>query len=205
MYWVRPMQILSAEPGTHRFVWDMHYPPPEALEHEFPISAIYRDTPKYPLGAWALPGNYTMRLTVDDKTYTQPLLVKMDPRIGTSLSGLRRQFEMESGSVEGMNQSYEALLQARSVRTQLKELAAKAGKGRLAEAIATLDKKAAELEGAAQSSFYGSPPGESNRRISLRSTSILQACLRSPIVRMRRRQRRPRQYLANSEPRWSPY
>jgi photosystem II stability/assembly factor-like uncharacterized protein len=158
MYWVRPLQILSAEPGTHRFAWDMHYPPPEALEHEFPISAIYHDTPKYPLGAWALPGNYTVKLTVDGKAYTQPLLVKMDPRITTSLADLQKQFGMESGSVEGMNQSYEALEQVRSVRAQLKELAAKAGKGRLAEAIATLDKKSAELEGAAQSSFYGSPP-----------------------------------------------
>ncbi len=158
MYWVRPMQILSAEAGMHRFVWDMHYPPPEALEHEFPISAIYQDTPKYPLGAWALPGNYTMKLTVDGKAYTQPLVIKMDPRITTSLADLRKQFEMESGSVEGMNQSYEALPQVRSLRAQLKELAAKAGKSKLADAISALDKKAAELEGAAQSAFYGLPP-----------------------------------------------
>lgn len=157
-YWVRRMPILSGAAGMHRFVWDMHYAPPEALEHEFPISAIYHDTPKYPLGAWALPGNYTVKLTVDGKPYTQPLVVKLDPRITTSLSDLQKQFRMESGSVEGMNQSYEALAQARSVRAQLKELAARAGKGRLAEAIATLDKKAAELEGAAQTSFYGLPP-----------------------------------------------
>lgn len=142
----------------HRLVWDMHYAPPEALEHEFPISAVYHDTPKYPLGAWALPGNYTVKFTVDGVTYTQPLVVKMDPRITTSLADLRKQFGMESGSVEGMNQSYEALAEVRSVRAQLKELAARAGKGRLAEAMATLDKKAAELEGAAQSGFYGLPP-----------------------------------------------
>jgi photosystem II stability/assembly factor-like uncharacterized protein len=158
MYWVRPMPILSGEAGMHRFVWDMHYAPPEALEHEFPISAIYHDTPKYPLGAWALPGNYTVKLTVNGATYTQPLVVKMDPRITTSLAELRKQFGMESGSVEGMNQSYEALAQVRSVRAQLKESAARAGKGRLAEGIATFDKKAAELEGAAQSSFYGLAP-----------------------------------------------
>jgi photosystem II stability/assembly factor-like uncharacterized protein len=158
IYWVRPTQILAADAGMHRFVWDMHYAPPEALEHEFPISAIYRDTPKYPLGAWVLPGNYTARLTVDGKTYTQPLVVKMDPRITTSLPDLRKQFEMESGSVEGMNQSYEALAQVRSVRAQLKELAAKAGKGKLFDAVSALDKKAAELEGTAQSAFYGLPP-----------------------------------------------
>ena len=36
---------------------------------EFPISAIPHDTPLLPLGAWALPGSYTVRLTVDGKTY----------------------------------------------------------------------------------------------------------------------------------------
>ena len=57
MYWVRPTQILSVGAGMHRFVWDLHYAPPDSLEHEFPISAIVHDTPKYPLGAWALTDN----------------------------------------------------------------------------------------------------------------------------------------------------
>jgi photosystem II stability/assembly factor-like uncharacterized protein len=159
MYWVRPAQILSGGAGMHRFVWDMHYAPPDSLGHEFPISAIVHDTPKYPLGTWALPGNYTVKLTVDGKSYTQPLVVKMDPRIKTSLADLRKQFEMQSGSVEGMNESFEALSQVQSVRAQLRESATKAGKGALADAIAALDKQAAELEGATQSNFFGLPPG----------------------------------------------
>jgi hypothetical protein len=158
MYWVRPTQILSASAGMHRFVWDVHYAPPGALAHEFPISAIAHDTPKYPLGAWALPGKYTVKLTVGGKSYTQPLVVKMDPRITTSLADLRKQFEMEMGSVEGMNESFEVLSQTKSVRAQLKERAAKAGKGAVAEKIAALDKLAAEMEGAAQPIFFGLPP-----------------------------------------------
>ena len=159
MYWVRQAQILSASAGMHRFVWDLHYAPPDSLAHEFPISAIVHDTPKYPLGAWVLPGNYTVKLTVDGKSYSQPLVVKMDPRITTSLADLRKQFEMQSGTVEGMNESYEALTQVKAVRAQLKERASKAGKGALADAVSALDKQAAELEGAAQSSFFGLPPG----------------------------------------------
>jgi hypothetical protein len=159
MYWVRPAQILSAGAGMHRFVWDLHYAPPESLGHEFPISAIVHDTPKYPLGAWALPGNYTLRLTVDGRISMQPLVVKMDTRIKTPPADLRKQFEMQSGSVEGMNESFGALSQVRSVRAQLKERAAKAGKGPLADAIVALDKQAAELEGAAQSNFFGLPRG----------------------------------------------
>ncbi len=159
MYWVRPTQILSAAAGMHRFVWDMHYAPPGSLGHEYPISAILHDTPKHPLGAWALPGRYTAKLTVEGKTYSAPLILRMDPRVKTSLADLRKQFEMESGSVNGMNESLEALAQVQSVRAQLKERAAKAGKGAVADAIAALDKQAAELEGAAQSNFFGLPPG----------------------------------------------
>jgi len=112
MYWVRPQQILSAEAGMHRFVWDMHYPPPDALNREFPISAIVHDTTQLPVGAWAMPGKYSVRLSVDGKTYSQPLTVRMDPRVKTSDTDLRKQFEMEAGIVEGMNDTFEALASA---------------------------------------------------------------------------------------------
>ena len=159
MYWVRPTQILSAEAGMHRFVWDLHYATPEALEYEFPISAIVRNTPLLPLGARALPGSYTAKLTADGKSYTQPLTVNMDPRIQTPLDDLRKQFEMEIGAVEGMNESYEALEQVKSVRAQIKELVPRASdKEKLAKELAALDKQCAELEGATRSSFYGVPP-----------------------------------------------
>ncbi len=64
MYWVRPARTLSAAPGMHRFVWDLTYPAPDVLEHDYPISATYHDTPRYPLGAAVLPGKYTVKLTV---------------------------------------------------------------------------------------------------------------------------------------------
>jgi photosystem II stability/assembly factor-like uncharacterized protein len=157
MYWVRPTQILSDEAGMHRFTWDLHLAPPDSLGHEFPISAILHDTPQYPVGAWALPGHYTVKLTVNAKTYTQPLTLKMDPRIKTSEADLRKQFAMQTGSVEGMNQSYKSLGQVRSLRAQLKDRVSKATKGPLNDSIADLDKKGAELEGAAKTSFFGLP------------------------------------------------
>ena len=159
MYWVRPTQILSAEAGMHRFVWNLHYPKPEALETEFPISAISHDTPEYPLGARVLPGHYTVKLTVDGKSYTQPLAVKMDPRITTSVDDLRKQHDMEAGAVEGMNDSYASLEQVQSVRAQLKDLTAKVGGNqKLFGGLAALDKQCAELEGATQPGFLGTPP-----------------------------------------------
>jgi photosystem II stability/assembly factor-like uncharacterized protein len=156
MYWVRSQQMLSSEAGMHRFVWDMHYPAPEALNHEFPISAIVHDTPQLPLGAWAMPGKYSVKLTVDGKSYAQPLTVRMDPRVKTSEADLRRQFEMEAGIVKGMNETYETLQQVRTLRPQVTDRAGKT-KGALAESLKALDKQAGELEGTSQGAFFGVP------------------------------------------------
>jgi photosystem II stability/assembly factor-like uncharacterized protein len=79
-YWMRIPQPLPATAGMHRWVWDLHGPPaPAKPDDEPPISAIVHDTPVRQ-GEWAPPGRYTVRLTVDGRTYTQPLIVKPDPR-----------------------------------------------------------------------------------------------------------------------------
>ena len=159
MYWVRPTLILSAEAGMHRFIWDLHGPPPLALNHEFPISAIVHNTPLHPLGVRILPGSYTVKLTVDGKTYTQPLTLKMDPRIQTPIQNLRKQYEMEMGAIEGMNDTYEQLVQVKSVREQIKELSAKASNQTLlTKELEAVDHRCADLEGATQSPFWGLPP-----------------------------------------------
>ncbi len=146
-YWIRPSQLPSAEAGMHRFVWDLHYPPPDSLEHEYPISAIYHDTPRYPLGPAVLPGKYTVALIVGGKSYSQPLTIKMDPRVKTTPSGLRQQVDLEMKITEAMHRDYAAVQQVRLVRSQLKDLTAKAAKGTLAPSTSALDKKLADLEG----------------------------------------------------------
>jgi len=159
MYWVRQELELSGAAGMHRFVWDLHHAPPNSLAHEYPISAIVHDTPRYPLGAFALPGEYVVKLTADGKAYTQPLTVKMDPRIKTPLADLQKQFAMEWGSMAGMNTTYQVLSYVQSLRAQLKDRAQKAGNSGVSEKIAALDKTLAEMEGASQPSFFGLPPG----------------------------------------------
>jgi len=103
--WVRPTPIPSAEPGMHRFVWDLHYPPPDSVEHEYPISAIWHDTPHYPQGPVVLPGQYTVKLTVSGTSYTEPLTIKMDPRVKTPLTGLQEQFRLATKITNLMHQS----------------------------------------------------------------------------------------------------
>jgi photosystem II stability/assembly factor-like uncharacterized protein len=139
-YWVRPPATLPSDAGMHRFVWDLHYPPPDALRHEYPISAIYRDTPRYPLGAVVTPGQYTLKLTAGGKSYTQPLTVKMDPRIKTPPAGLLEQFRLATRLTSMLHRDYQVLQEVRELRTRLKS------------ENPELEQQAAAIEGGAQGS-----------------------------------------------------
>jgi photosystem II stability/assembly factor-like uncharacterized protein len=93
-YWIRPPQLVSIKAGIHRFLWDMHYTPVPNVEPDYPIAATYRNTAPTPTSPWVPPGNYTAVLTVDGKSFTQPLAVQMDPRMKTSAADLQDQFDV---------------------------------------------------------------------------------------------------------------
>ena len=73
MYWIHPAKALSAEPGMHRFVWDLHY--------ASGLSGNRRPGRREVVGPWAVPGRYTVRLSANGQRYEQPLLLKIDPRL----------------------------------------------------------------------------------------------------------------------------
>jgi photosystem II stability/assembly factor-like uncharacterized protein len=104
-YWFRPPQVPPSAAGMHRFVWDIRYTPPDSRRHEYPMTAVYRDTPREPRGPIALPGAYTVKLTVDGKSFTQPLTVKMDPRVKTPPTALKRQFDLAAKVMELMSRA----------------------------------------------------------------------------------------------------
>jgi photosystem II stability/assembly factor-like uncharacterized protein len=146
LYWIRMPKILPAAAGMHRWVWDLRYPPPVSVEHQYPISAVPHDTPRIPLGPLALPGRYTVRLTVGRRIERAPLVVKMDPRVSTPPAGLHRQFELESRLASLLTGSSEAVFEAQSVRSQIGKLAPQAH-GATGESLAALGKKVAEILG----------------------------------------------------------
>lgn len=140
IYWVRPAKSLSTVAGMHRWVWDLHYPAPSSAKHEYPISAVPGDTPRVPLGPLALPGQYTVRLTVNGASYTAPLTVKIDPRVKVPASGLALMFQAQTRLAEMLSRSTTALLQARSAHEQIESLAGKTHDG-LSDAVAALKEK----------------------------------------------------------------
>ena len=104
-YWVRPFRPLKNEPGMQRFVWDLMYPNPPSDRYDLPISAVYHDTPFVPQGPYVMPGRYTVRLTVNGRTFTQPLTVRIDPRVTTPAAGLQQQYDLSMQAYNGIIES----------------------------------------------------------------------------------------------------
>jgi photosystem II stability/assembly factor-like uncharacterized protein len=111
-YWLAHPEPLSLHTGLNRFVWDLRYDSPPVVRHEYPISALYENTPAEPVGAIALPGKYEVRLTVDGKTYTQPLELTLDPRVDVTPAALAQEFDLEQTVQTLVAQSYEGYHQA---------------------------------------------------------------------------------------------
>jgi hypothetical protein len=93
--WLGKAPALSTAAGMHRFVWDLRYPRPDALSYDYSIAGVWHEgTPIDPRGPLALPGRYTVSLTANGTTYTQALVVKLDPRVRVSEAALRRQLAL---------------------------------------------------------------------------------------------------------------
>jgi len=91
---VRPPKGLSSAKGMHRFLWDMHYPPVPGEKPSYPIAAVYRNTAPDFTSPWVMPGNYTVVLNVNGKSYTRAITVQMDPRVKTPARDVAEQFRL---------------------------------------------------------------------------------------------------------------
>jgi photosystem II stability/assembly factor-like uncharacterized protein len=145
--WIPKVPQLSTAAGVHRWIWDMHYAAPPSGGRGGEYAFFFRGS-----GVAALPGTYTVKLTVGGKSYTQPLTVRMDPRIKTPLADLQKQFRLGTEIGQKQIEISETRRQVTSLREQIKKLREPASGNAapnqaLEEALASLDKKAEEVEG----------------------------------------------------------
>jgi photosystem II stability/assembly factor-like uncharacterized protein len=113
----KPKMQIEIKPGMNRFVWDLHYEDAPRVKdyYLYEYSAGAR-------GPLALPGKYQVKLTVDGKTLTAPLEVKLDPRVKVSPADLEKQFATLVEIQAELARVYTAANQIIDLRTQVQDL-----------------------------------------------------------------------------------
>ncbi|HEX5353883.1 MAG TPA: hypothetical protein VFW60_07370 [Rhodanobacteraceae bacterium] len=117
-FWARPPQPLPTTAGEHRVSWNMRYPTPPAVFFDQSMAAVPEDTPFIPEGPMALPARYTVKLTVDGVSYTQPVQLTQDPRLDDSpaaMDSMRRQLTLSQQIIAVMSASKNAYEQGNGV------------------------------------------------------------------------------------------
>ncbi|HXY48107.1 MAG TPA: hypothetical protein VEI01_01560 [Terriglobales bacterium] len=109
----KPEKEIKPEAGLNRFVWDLRYEPatrvPGYYLWEQKVGAR---------GPLALPGQYQVRLSVEGKSQTAPLELKLDPRVKVSQADLERQFDLLIQIRDRLSQVQEAVNQIQDVSSQ---------------------------------------------------------------------------------------
>jgi hypothetical protein len=124
LYWFRPPMVLSAAAGMHRFTWDVHYQPLPGGgggrgAGGLPIAAVPYNTVPSPTAPWVRPGTYTVKLTVDGRSFTQPVVVRQDPRVRTPAVTMERVYSLTESAYVGALDAQKAAQDAQAVDQQM--------------------------------------------------------------------------------------
>jgi hypothetical protein len=122
-FWLATPQPIPTAIGTNRMAWDLRYDAPPAFEHTFEINANPGLTPASPEGPLALPGVYTVKLTVDGRAYTQLVTVRNDPRSSATPAALRAQHALLMTLYRGARSAWSSYQQAATLRTAVEQAA----------------------------------------------------------------------------------
>ncbi len=129
----------SMTAGLSRTTWNLDYPGPTT----FPGMVLWGATTSGPA---APPGNYQVRLTVDGKSQTQPLVVKRHPLRSTTDAELQEQFNLGIQIRDKVSEANNAVILIRSVKQQVKDRLAKSNDAQLADAAGRLTANLSAVE-----------------------------------------------------------
>jgi len=135
-FWVAPPHALPVAVGLNRTNWDLRLDAPAALVHSFEINANPGLTPPSPEGILAPPGTYTVRLTVNGKSYTQTVTVTNDPRSPATGAAVGAQYALLRKIKDGAKSSFDGYQQVEAIRAALKTRAPADTASEQAKAIA---------------------------------------------------------------------
>jgi photosystem II stability/assembly factor-like uncharacterized protein len=106
------------EKGLNRAVWSLAMTGPKLRRPLPPEAAAFGFAPRGPL---VLPGTYTVRLSIGDKTQEQKVEVKLDPTVNTPLADLQLAQENSSKVLEMISNLNQSLLKLDALKAQLEQ------------------------------------------------------------------------------------
>ncbi len=138
---------VPVDAGCNRFVWDLRYPGPVPLEGRPNLDPQRVQAEATSTAPRAIPGTYQVRLTVGDRSLSQPITLLPDPRLPVSAEDLAAQFQLKLAIRDRLSTVHELLNQIQRIRGQIDEWerrarAAGQGDGVLSAATALREKLA---------------------------------------------------------------
>jgi hypothetical protein len=148
-FWIEPRRPMPTEVGTNRINWDIRYDAPPAFTHNYSdvMAAVAGETPASPEGPLALPGVYSVKLTVDGKSFTQTVTVKNDPRSPASAADLATQHALQLKLYDDAKTAWEAYAQVAAMREAVGALSKQNLPTDIATAVTAFDQKLAATGG----------------------------------------------------------
>ncbi len=148
-FWKEVVKPMPTAAGTNRVNWNIRYDNPPTFTHSYAqmMGAVAGETPWSPEGPLAPPGVYTVKLTVEGKSYTQTVTVKNDPRSPATAADLTAQHELLRKLYDGSREAWEGYTQVTAMRSALGELSASNPPADAAAAITAFTAKLAAVGG----------------------------------------------------------
>ena len=106
--------LLKVKNGGNSFVWNMKYPGAKQLENMVLWGTDFS-------GAKAVPGNYIVKLKVNDTELTQEFTIHKDPTSEGSIDDIKAQFEFVNEINGVVDKAHKAIENIRSMKTDLKK------------------------------------------------------------------------------------
>jgi hypothetical protein len=126
--------------GMNTFAWDLRYAPAVSL----PNMILWGGSTTGPEVA---PGKYTVRLTADGKTVSQPLVVKRHPFHAATDADLKAQETLALQIRDKVSEANSSVIQIRDIKKQITDRLAKSQDAQLKAAGDRLEKNLSAVEG----------------------------------------------------------
>jgi photosystem II stability/assembly factor-like uncharacterized protein len=165
---VRELRVASPRVGLNRVPWDLRYEPPRLIAMRTTPAENphiweeprFRGQDTRPVTHWGLepaqvgpivaPGRFTVKLTVDGRTSTQPLEVLKDPKIAASQADLDLSVKLQLRLRDNISAAADMVNTIEVMRKQLEDVSkayrGDASKAALVKQVAEMDKKLFDVE-----------------------------------------------------------